>query len=252
MTAQDQSPSPKQWHAFIRRCLQLRVRADQFDGLARELAERAHVPGGKIALATLGPHPKKGNFSIAPSVDPLVPVYVERLLGAGIIDAADVLVALLHGSRHQPAKESTDGKNGAEKKGAVDGNAMDQDQPDSKKPQQQNPPELEETIFYRMAKHFGSNDRPKSVSESRRTIYVLIQWMTALVQSGTNDSMMAAVTGGSQQMQLQTALVREALAMLAIAVLENGKISMTLDMAVPKSMYSPMEIRAIRLLADFV
>ena len=231
--ASDSTPASKQWRLFAKRCLQRRIRADKFEALAKQLRQRTSIPGSSIAATLFRPRQDSVSFLTG---DPLVPVYIERLMGAGLVDAADVLSAMFNSSRHRPPKGAE--QSGADGEGAqaADSSAAEQEQQNSSPGGKvQNPPELEETIFYRVAKSFNTGERPKSIAEARRTSYMAIQWMTSIVASGTSDSMMDALTGGNQQMQLQSALVREALGMLMIAVMENEKMATVQDTAVPKS-----------------
>lgn len=215
--------SKKTWTLFIRRCLLKRIRADQFGDLTAELVVKSPIAGARLAELILDPASQPNNC-----LDPLLPVYVERLLTVSLVDASDVLAALFKGSRDHLQQLVGDGEPGQRSK-----------------LNHHNPPELEEVLLHRLAKAFVSRERPRNPIEARRTLHVMSQWMSAMVTASTSDSMMDAMTGDIPQVPPQVLLVREALAMLMVTLADNPKVVGVLDMAFPKSMYATITLFTI-------
>lgn len=197
----------KEWALFLDRCLENRIRPDQFDAAATLLHTRSPLPGRKLAALLLRPR-SAGSTSF----DPRVTVYVERLLALKKVDASDVLSSTLLFSKDRPprAGEETNTKDHST---------------------WQNPPELEEIIFHRLAKAFSGErpERPVTNAEGLRTLVVVTGWMSAMVTSHTSDSMIQAMTGIQQHPQQQSINVREALGMLVVGLIENNRILQLLN-----------------------
>ncbi|KAF2840549.1 Med5-domain-containing protein [Patellaria atrata CBS 101060] len=184
--------SSKYWATFMDQCLERRIRAEDFQLFTSQLYIKSPLSGAKLASILLNPRSYTTNC-----VDPLIPLYTERLLSTGRIDASDVLSALFHGSQDNLSKNVTD------------------------QPLSTNPPELEELFLQRFTSAVINSDRPRTLPETRNMLTILSQWMSASVSAGTSDSMIQALTGNIQQAQVQSAIVRESLARLVIALLEN-------------------------------
>lgn len=197
----------KEWALFFDKCLENRVPVDLFAGAASQLHTRSPLPGRNIAALLLKPRAAGAN-----SVDPRVIIYAERLLVLRKVDASDVLAAAFQFSKDRPLQ-------------ANDGNNL-------KDPSQwRNPPELDEIIFHRLHKAFSGErpERPVTNAEGVRTLKAVTRWMTAMVTSHTNDSMLQAMAGIQHQPQQQSINVREGLGMLVVGLIENGRILQLLN-----------------------
>ncbi|KAL5440422.1 hypothetical protein PMIN06_009684 [Paraphaeosphaeria minitans] len=197
----------KEWALFLDRCLENRIDIDLFAAAATQLHTRSPLPGHKLAALLVKPRAAGVN-----SVDPRVVVYAERLLALKKVDASDILAAAFQFSRDRPIQSS--------------------DNTNPKDPSRwQNPSELEEILFHRLHKAFSGErpERPVSNAEGARTVKAAIRWMSAMVASHTNDSMLQAMAGIQQQPQQQSINVREGLGMLVVGLIENGKILQLLN-----------------------
>ncbi|KAF2635859.1 Med5-domain-containing protein [Massarina eburnea CBS 473.64] len=201
----------KEWSVFLDRCLEIRLQADLFDATATQLHTRSPLSGRKIAALLLKPRTANAN-----SFDPRVVVYAERLLALKQVDASDVLASAYQYSKDRPA--------------------TDEEEADPKDPSRwRNPSELEEILFHRLAKAF-SGERNPTKAEGFKTLRVVTFWMSTMVTSHTNDSMMIQALAGIQQHpQQQSINVREALGMLVVGLVENNKILQLLTKDEPKA-----------------
>jgi mediator of RNA polymerase II transcription subunit 5 len=194
----------KEWTVFFDRCLNQRVSGDLFDAATAQLHQKSPLPGRKLAALLLKPR-----SASASTVDPRVIVYLERLLAQNRVDASDVLSATFHYSKDRLPKTSEDTS--------------------EKEPKWSNPSELEEVVCHRLHKAFAAEDRPINNTEGLQTLIVVTRWMQAMVTSHTSDTMMQAMAGLTQQPQQQSINVREALGVLAVGLIENSKILLTLN-----------------------
>lgn len=209
-------PLIKEWSLFLDRCLENRIRAELFDSAAAQLYGESPLPGRKLATLLLRPR-----SAIANSLDPRIIVYTERLLTAKRIDASDVLAAAFQFSRDRPLKtteEETSAKEDASR--------------------WLNPSELEEVVFQRLHKAFSTGERPASSAEGIRTVAIVSRWMSAMVTSHTNDSMIQAMAGLQQHPQQQSISVREGLGMLVVGLIENARVLQLLSKEPVKGRHS--------------
>ncbi|KAL1612478.1 mediator complex subunit [Paraconiothyrium brasiliense] len=196
-----------EWVLFLDKCLENRIPIDLFAAAATQLHTRSPLPGRKLAALLVKPRAAGAN-----SVDPRVIVYAERLLALKKVDASDILSAAFQFSKDRPLQASDD--------------------TDPKNPSAwQNPPELDEILFHRLHKAFSGErpERPVTNAEGVRSLKAVTRWMSAMVTSHTNDSMLQAMTGIQQQPQQQSINVREGLGMLVVGLIENGKILQLLN-----------------------
>ncbi|KAF2269256.1 Med5-domain-containing protein [Lojkania enalia] len=192
----------REWALLLDRCLESRLSAELFDAAAAQLYARSPLPGRKLAALLLRPR------SATPhSLDPRIIVYLERLLILKRVDASDVLSAAFQSSRDHPSRPGGEA-------------APSKDDPS----RWHNPPELEEIIFHRLHKAFSNGERPITNAEAVRTLLVVTRWMSAMMTSHTNDSMIQAMAGIQQQPQQQSINIREALGMLLVGLIENVKV----------------------------
>lgn len=194
-------PLIREWSKFFDYCLHCRIHPDVFDEYTVQLHKKSPLSGAKLATLLLKPREPA-----AASVDPKVVVYCERLLVLEKVNAADVLAATFQYSKDRPPKAEED-------------HNASKDDPT----QWQNPPELEEIIFDRLHKWFASGERPVTGTERLGAVSIVSKWMTSMITSHTNDSMIQAIAGGVQQPPQSSMFVREGLGMLVVDMLENQK-----------------------------
>ncbi|KAF4314226.1 Mediator complex subunit Med5 [Botryosphaeria dothidea] len=199
------------WTHFVDRCLQNRLSADKLEKLAVQLSKRIPRDETQLAEALLRPRSQA-----TACLDPLIPVYLERLLVLNFLNPPEVLNALFRYSR--------DYATGA---GHSHGSP--------KKQQSQHwhiTPELEELVFARLSKAFVTNERPKSVVEVQKTLATLSRWMNTLNSSQTAESVIHSLADGSQAQRTQTLV---GLGMLVIATIEHPKVAGVIEVALPKA-----------------
>ncbi|KAF2461655.1 mediator complex, subunit Med5 [Lineolata rhizophorae] len=256
-------PPSKAWSAFFAACFQRRIRADGFDAFATELHGRFPLPGPSLAALLLRPlglqqrrqlrrQPKAHGTAHGGSqqqqhqqqqqqqqtqlptsavVDPLILVYLDRLLAAEYVNCSDVLYVLLwlatgahdeqDGHHHGPPKPAA-GVPGA----VADGAGQHQRDGDSRSASASSsrcPPDLEEHVFFRLAKCFTAPDQPRTVADARRVLILAARWMSFLAASDSMQQAMAAADG-IQHVQPQSAMVREAFGTLLLALTENQRV----------------------------
>ncbi|KAF4546371.1 Mediator complex subunit Med5 [Lasiodiplodia theobromae] len=195
------------WTQFVDRCLQNRLSADKLETFAVQLSKRIPRDESQLAEALLRPRSRA-----TACLDPLIPVYLERLLVLNFLNPPEILYALFRYSR--------------------DYAATDEHSIQRQRPQQWYiTPELEELVFARLSKAFVTSERPRTVVEVQKTLAILAQWMNAVNSSQTAESVMHSLADGTQGQRTQTVL---SLSMLIIAVLEHPKVAGVVEMALPK------------------
>lgn len=204
--------SLKEWALFYERCLDSRLRAEKFDVFSSALYARSPLPGGVLAELFIRPRKDCVGF-----LDPLIAVYLDRLFVQGRISSADILRSTFSWSRDGPAKRPATGEQLSAKEIA--------------KAALYNAVELDEIILHRMLKAFIHGEAPKDENETRMILRILPQWMQSIVSNHTSDSMMQAMTGAVQAVQMKSFLVREAMGLLMLGVLESAKVTEFLNSA---------------------
>jgi mediator of RNA polymerase II transcription subunit 5 len=208
-------PLIKEWTLFLDRCLEFRIRPELFEATAAQLYGKSPLPGRKLANLLLRPR-----TAAASSIDPLIIIYAEHLLAANRIDASDVLVSAFQFSRDRPPRAGED------------------QNPVKDNPSRwYNPPELEEILFQRLQKAFSTGKRPATNEEAVHTVAMVSRWMSAMVTSHTNDSMIQAMAGIQQHPHQQSINLREGLGMLVVGLIENGRILQLLSKQQVRGMY---------------
>ncbi|KAF2872694.1 mediator complex, subunit Med5 [Massariosphaeria phaeospora] len=192
------------WTQFFDRCLAFRTDRETFDVAVSTLHSESPLSGRKLAELLLKPR-----TAASITVDPRVYVYLERLLALKKVDASEALISAFKFSRDRPQITGSDG-------------VLKDPIP------WRNSPELEEVLFTRLHKLFSIGHRPISNTEAARTLIVVSSWMSTMVTSHTNDSMLQAMAGIQQHPQQQSISVREALGMLIVGLVENEKILLLL------------------------
>ncbi|KAI9829114.1 MAG: mediator complex subunit [Thelocarpon impressellum] len=168
------------WTAFLDRSFLARVPGHRFESIAKALATKHPVRSSAIASILLQPRlPATAGF------DPLVPVYVDRLLGLGLLQVADLLRVLLTTSRLHRAGETADpaAKSAEKQNGEISAGHT--------------PPELEEVLIFRVSHYLRRDQRAGSRNECLATLKATAGWMSSLVTSTARDEMMQDMDGGT-------------------------------------------------------
>ncbi|KAI9801411.1 MAG: hypothetical protein M1825_003390 [Sarcosagium campestre] len=206
----------KDWGRFLDRCLLARVPADDFETLARELQGVTSTPirGSQLCEIFLRPRSRA-----AVSVDPLVPIYVDRLLNLSLVSITDVLRTLLKNSRFHHssgASTTTENENGEPTK-------------------VYNPPDLEEIVLLRVRLAFTTGRWPQNSQDILGTLKAISRWMSSIVAAGTKDEMMQDINGGTNhQVAPESIAIRDAVGLMALALAENAKVMSVLSGSIPK------------------
>ncbi|KAH0556049.1 hypothetical protein GP486_006012, partial [Trichoglossum hirsutum] len=187
------------WKKFLQRNLLARTPAVKFEDLVKVMSSRYPLPGPSIADVFLEPR-----SAPSPIIDPLLPLYVERLLNLDLIDVPDILRVLLRNSHlHDSTGQARDGGNGFE-----------------------NSLEFEDAILSRAARFLASTQRPKNIPETWATLSTVSRWMSAVVTADVRDDMMDRINGGAGATGVQpdAMALREAIGNLVLAVSGNPKV----------------------------
>ncbi|KAL1639688.1 mediator complex subunit [Diplodia intermedia] len=197
------------WTQFVDRCLQNRLSADKVERFAVQLSKRIPRNEAQLAEALLRPRSRA-----TACLDPLIPVYLERLLVLAFLNPPEILHALFRYSRDYAAsaEHSSQGL---------------------RRQQWHTTPELEELVFARLSKAFVTNERPRTVAEVQKTLAILAEWMNAVNSPQTAESVMHSLADGTQGQRTQTVL---SLSMLVIAMLEHPKVAGAIQATLPKGM----------------
>lgn len=202
----------KQWNSLIRASLERRLPAEQFATFIKQLEQKSPLPGSKLAVTFFERVAKTTNYN-----DPRVPLYLDALLDASLINSADILFALLlrSGTRSAP-------------------NA-DNEQDASQNDQLHYAPQLESSIILQLARKFVSEKLPRTQTEARLSFRALHEWTANVVSHTTNETMMHAMGAEVQNVDhYNSTLTRDAVGHLLIAVLENIKMGGMLNSALGK------------------
>ncbi|KAJ9642513.1 mediator complex subunit [Coniosporium apollinis] len=208
------SERKNEWPNLIKRCLQHRVRSEKFEALAEDLYKKNPIPGRQLAQLLFTPGP-----GATTALDPLIVVYFERLLATNKLDSSDPLSVLFIRSRNRQLKLENI-------TGPIDDYTA----------RQYCSVDLEEIVLNRLIKAFMSGARPKTLAETRKTLSIVSEWMSALAASNTRDSVLHAMSGTIQEVQPYAIVVREALSMLVTAMAENPKVLGVIDKALSKDL----------------
>jgi hypothetical protein len=138
-----------QWKQFFQACLSKRLRAARMGKLAEQIRGRYPLPGQVIVEILLEPSAER--FTLA-GIDPLLHVYVDKLLSLGLVDVSDVLLALYRSSRDFRLQQQQ-AQHQKEEDALLSQNPDDNDTAETKKSLElasapTNHPELEDTILH--------------------------------------------------------------------------------------------------------
>lgn len=204
----------QEWTTFLNRSLHSRLSVKKFESFAKLLKDKSPVHAVPLAHVFLAP-----KSHVPGSVDPLLPLYVEALIRCDLIGASHVLDALLRYSRLRPSRGPT-GATSERDDGHLAGGI--------------NAPELEEVLLLGIARMFSVGEQPKHPSEVLQVLRAVARWMSAVVTRSTTDEMMQHVTGEANHLSAESLSMREAIGMLAVAIVENSKVSALLTGSYPK------------------
>ena len=218
------------WRLFLKRSLHGRLPRSKFESFAKLLYNQS--PLRSIQLAEIFLTPKSSSDAVV--VDPLLPIYVETLVNCGLVSASHVLKVLLDHSRLR----SRDEAGGGDDDEHISSKEKKKKKKKKKKPC--NSPELEEILLLVIARMFSTStahqhqqqqQQPRSPSEAFQILRELAAWMSAMVvMTGTRDEEMMILhhVSSSSASSDKSLALREAVGMLAVAVLGNQRIDAAL------------------------
>jgi mediator of RNA polymerase II transcription subunit 5 len=195
----------KQWQTFIQNSLRLRLGEDKFRRHVEELSDRFPIAGHKLAAIVVDSHRASDKI-----VDPRIPIFVEQLLESHIINSYDVLAALFR--EYSEALESR-----SEKDTSVY--------------------ELETNLLDHLVRSFVSAKSPRSIPETRYALLVLSRWLESMTSANTDSD------GLMHPIDHNAIVLYDSLGLLAIAMLENVRVSGVIEKAItPGRCLSPAPI----------
>ncbi|KIW05199.1 uncharacterized protein PV09_03743 [Verruconis gallopava] len=193
----------EQWTQLLDRCLQRRVRREQFHSLADQLYRRTPIMSAKLSDMLIT------RQELTPDMfDPLLSVYVETLLEHGRINSADLLAALY---RHS--------------KSAIKPESRDLDSTEKKENKVYNTAEFESAVFDMLTRaYLPDGGRPKTQDETRIALVLLSEWLEANISRGTS-----LADESDHQVLVEAMSVIESFGALSIAMLENARVAGVID-----------------------
>ncbi|KAI9848198.1 MAG: mediator complex subunit [Sclerophora amabilis] len=219
------------WTKFFDRCLHGRVGAAKFESFAKSLKNDNPIRSGRLTEICLKPRSQA-----AVAVDPLLPIYAEKLLEANLITVPDILRTLLkNSSLHHSSAASQSREDG--KDGEVH--------------EWHNPTELEEIMLFRISRQFTTGQHPRNLQETRNTLKAVSGWMSIVVAASAREEMMQDMGGGMGSGQSESLIIRDALGMLVVALTENAKVASVLGDSCPKDLRQKLA-RSLSLYIPFL
>lgn len=198
----------EQWTSFLDRCLERRVRGQQFHSLVAQLHRRASIFGPKLAEILITRQDRMGGM-----VDPLLPVYAEFLLERGRISSADLLGALYKHSKASAKVDTPKVATFSPTGGKICNTA-----------------EFESIIFEVLTRaYLPGGGQPKTQDETRVALVLLTEWLNANVTRGTN-----LADESDHQTLIDAMTVFESFGALSIAMLENTRVAGVIEIMLPK------------------
>ena len=207
---------PEEWERLVSRCLQQRLPPAKLEKFATLLTARTPLSPASLADILLRPRsPAVTGF------DPLIPLYVERLLESNRLRLPDILLVLLQRSRYHHSSGVADVER------EEDALATDA--------RWHNSAELEETILLRVARILMLARAPQTRAEGWSLLKTAADWMTAVVASSTRDQMMRDMSGSTAPVLTPDDMaVTDALGTFVVALVENLRIVNLLSGPGPK------------------
>jgi mediator of RNA polymerase II transcription subunit 5 len=193
----------EQWTSFLDRCLERRVRSQQFHSLVAQLHRRTPIFSPKLAEILITRQARMGGM-----LDPLLPVYAEALLERGRISSADLLGALY---KHSKANAKTDTLK-----------AVATSLPEGKF---YNSAEFESITFEVLTRaYLPEGGQPQTQDETRVSLVLLTEWLNANVTRGTS-----LADEPDHQTLIDAMAVFESFGALSTAMLENARVAGVID-----------------------
>lgn len=204
----------RQWQTFVQNSLRLRLGQDKFRRYVEELSDRFPIAGHKLATIVVDSQRASGKI-----VDPRIPIFVEQLLESHIINSYDVLAALFR--EYSEALESRNGK---------DTNAY----------------ELAANLLDHLMRSFVSANSPRSIPETRYSLLVLSRWLEIVTSAITDsDALM-------RSLDPDAIVLCDSLGLLAIAMLENVRVSGVIERAITPGRFFSYALIALLSLSSSV
>ncbi|KAI9832948.1 MAG: mediator complex subunit [Phylliscum demangeonii] len=206
----------QEWIHFLHRSLLSRLSAAKFEAFAQLLFEKSPLPGTQLAAVFLKPH---ANAHQSLAIDPLLPVYIDVLVRAGLVPVSHLLAVLLRFSALRPAQLSLDGSSSSSEAEADRKSCTSLD--------------LDEWLLLALARSFSAGPLPKKSVDVFPVLRALALWLAAIVAASSADEMMPDIA-----LSLPTAYtaVTEAVGMLLVAVMENPRCAALLCQPLPKDL----------------
>lgn len=195
-----------QWIRFLGQSLQARIPPARFGDLVKALHRKVPLQGCDIAKILV-----TSPALLAVDLDPLGPLYIDRLLGLGLLEGHDILLAVQE--RYDSVQEEC-AKYGRSE--MVSAQLM----------------ELEEAILIILFRAYTGGTRPHSGREIQKTLGVLADRISAMAAKNAQVMMDSDIF---QQAGQQELFLREAFGMLLVAMLKSPKVEKLLDSALSPS-----------------
>ncbi|KAI9793533.1 MAG: mediator complex subunit [Peltula sp. TS41687] len=202
----------QEWSKFLSRCLHNRLPVGTFEGYAKLLHDRSPVTGHQLADLFLTP-----NTSKVTSFDPLLPLYIETLVGCDLIKPSNLLDGLYRVSKLQDSR------------GPSSGSTSDGDHEHLQRGH--SPHEMEELLIVDITRMYSTGQQPKSLSEVFQVLRAVCVWMSGIVQTSARDDMMQHdVNAEVVHLSMESLMI----CALAVAILGNPRVSGLLSGTYPK------------------
>ncbi len=215
----------KQWTKFLARCLQERVSAEKLQFFAKLMSKKWSLSGRQLSRILL-----HCNSPDAAGVDPLVPLYTQKLLELGLTNGTEILSELLDQFHHRSPANYTS-KSILE---TVEFTAY-------------NITELEGSLLTHLARMYARGEKLESLNEARKLLKLIADWMSALI----NANAVPTITNMSNtfhHVTTHTLMAREALGVILTSLAQNVKIIQTIESALPQEMFRSLA----QVLSSFV
>lgn len=197
------------WSKFLSRCLHSRLPIAKFEGYAKLLQDRSPMTGAQLTELFLTPRSSKNT-----SFDPLLPLYIETLVGRDLIKPSNILDGLYRFSRVQVTR----GTSGSTSDGDID-----------RSPRGHTPQELEEMLILDISRMYSTGQQPRTLSEVFQVLRAVSVWMSSIVAASARDEMMQHVTGEPNHLSLESLMIRGTIGGLVTAIMGNAKVSALLS-----------------------
>jgi len=204
----------KQWTIFLARCLQERVSAEKLQSFAKLMSRKCSLSGRQLSKILL--HCNSPNTA---GVDPLLPLYTQKLLELGLINGTDIFSELLDQFHHRspanyPSRLIQE---------TVEFTAY-------------NITELEGAFLTHLARMYACGEKLKSLNEARKLLKLIADWMSALI----NANAVLTITNISNtfhHITTHTLMAREALGIILTSLAQNVKIIQAIESALPQETF---------------